>query len=361
MTDLETTAEIWKTISGMDSTVRASKGMMPEIAKRRIYSQAYSRDKMFIEMAKRRPAIFRDVPVFAKDKRGIESKDALIRTLSTKFPKGELSNVQVGPTRIQRRLPVTEIMRRWEGQRAIVGVTDLHIRGTRVEDVIDTQALSDFNILIRGTDNLSTQEMMTLVIASPGNVTDSHSDDPDGTNHCFFGKKIWLVWETFEGIEAGLEDVERQDVYDAAKFNMTKFMSLPSARWFVVSTGDTLSLPSNMTHKVFTLDYYIGVGSFHVGLPGSIDNLSRWIYHGPLWSLADRKGENVDLVDEIARICLRTARRARAGSPSMQERWGYSYLRDGYKHWVSNTSATIKKQVLRHLDFSEFVELASNA
>ncbi len=361
MHDAKTLTDLWDRVAGMDRTVRIASKQIPALKKKLISSRAYSRSAMFSAMAKREAAVFRGVPVDTQRLKLLDPTDSLVHALSTKFPRRTTSRVQVGPSAIEKRLPVREIMRRWREKRAVVGVTDLHIRGTRLEDFIDTRALSNFNVIIRGSDNLSDQEMLTLVIASPGNVTDSHSDDPDGTNHCFTGKKLWLAWETFEGIKAGMQDVERQDVYGAARFSMSKFLSLKSARWWLVINGDTLFLPANLTHKVFTLEYYLGVGSFHVGLPGCLDNLSRWLYHGPLWSLDDSKGENKDLVDEIVSICLRIARRTASASNRTRDRWGYDQMLDGYRYWLANTKYHIRKQVLGHDEFRQLVDIARTA
>jgi hypothetical protein len=361
MHDVKTLTDLWNRVAGMDRTVGITPRQIPALQKKQICSCPYSRSAMFSAMAKREAAVFRGVPVDTQRHERLDPTDSLVHALSTKFPRRETSRVQVGPSAVQKRLPVREIMRRWQGKRAVVGVTDLHIRGTKLEEFIDTRTLSDFNLIIRGSDRLSEQEMLTLVIASPGNVTDSHSDDPDGTNHCFTGKKLWLAWETFEGIEAGMQDVERQSVYGAAKFSMAKFLSLKSSRWWLVTRGDTLFLPANLTHKVFTLEYYLGVGSFHVGLPGCLDNLSRWLYYGPLWSLDDPMGENKDLVDEIVAICLRTAKRTAAASHRSHERWGYSQMLDGYRHWLANTKSHIRNEVLRHDDFRQLVDEARMA
>ncbi len=364
MTEKMSIAELreqWSEITKMDSTVRVKKDALEALQKKQVLTEPFGREKMFSAMAKRHVGIYKGLPVTANKIRGLDQKASLIRTLSSKFPRDETSHVTVGPSRVATKLPVREIMRRWLGRRAIVGVTDLHIRGCKVEEAIDTQALSDFNLLIRGTEDLSLQEMMTLVIASPGAVTDSHSDDPDGTNHCFFGKKLWLAWETFEGIKAGMQDVERQDVYTRAKFDMNKFLKLKSSRWFLVSDGDTLFLPANMTHKVFTLDYYLGIGSFHVGLPGSLDNLTRWLCHGPLWSVDDPEGECDDLVDEIARISLRVAKRAKNASPRSQLRWGYNHLAEGLAYWEKNTPARMKKKAAKNPHFREYLALARSA
>ena len=357
----ESLLALWTKASDMDSNIRVSKKHLPALKRKFVPARPYSRQAMFDSMAKRRACVFQGVPVLSHAIKGLDTRESLVHSLSTQFPRLERSRVQVGPSHAVTRLPVREIMRRWKGQRAIVGVTDLHIRGTKVENVIDTRALSDFNILIRGSEDLALQEMMTLVIASPGNVTDSHSDDPDGTNHCFFGKKLWLAWETFEGIEAGMQDIERQDVFSKAKFSMSRFLSLKSSRWWVVSTGDTLFLPSNLTHKVLTFSYYLGVGSFHVGLPGCIDNLSRWLHYGPLWSRNDAKGENQSLVDEIAALCVRTARRAQAGCQRTRRRWGYDQFPGAYKYWLRNTSSRVRKQVCQHPGLGELIDLAKTS
>jgi hypothetical protein len=269
--------------------------------------------------------------------------------------------VQIGPSHRETRLEVREILRRWSGKRAIVGVTDLHIRNTRAEKAIDTHVLSHFNMLIRGSAELANQEMMTLVIASPGNVTDSHSDDPDGTNHCFFGKKLWLAWDTFEGLAAGLQDVERCAVYGSARFHMSRFLSLNSSRWFVVSSGDTLFLPGHLTHKVFTLEPYLGVGSFYISLPSSLATLTRWLWHRPLWAINDATNERAGLVDDAARTSLRIARCARNGSDRCRERWGFRYLPEAFAVWRKRVPTEVRRSVLTHPSVRSLIDVARDA
>lgn len=361
MLDEDALKRLWKEAAEMDRSLRVTKRNVSLLKSKFVRPQSFSRDRMFRNMARRRVSILRHVPVLVHKYEGLDTRDVLIHALSKKFPPRENSRVQVGPSHNATRLPVREIMRRWLGGRAIVGVTDLHIRGTRVEDVIDTNTLSKFNTLIRGSEDLAMQEMMTLVIASPGNVTDSHSDDPDGSNHCFFGEKLWLAWETFEGISAGLEDVERQDVYGRCSFDISRFLALESSRWFLVSTGETLFLPGNLTHKVVTLKPYLGVGSFHIGLPSCLDSLTRWIYHGPLWSICDPKQEHVGLVDEAAKVTLRIARRAKSGSQRVKERWGYDYLHSAYMAWKRSVSSDIRSRVIEHSTFRSIVEIAASA
>jgi len=351
----------WEASCELDQTLHLRKSEFARLRRKQIESEPYLRSSAFERMARREVGIFRDMPILVDKQQRETTRDALFRSFSTQFPKKESSRVQVGPSQYTTRLPVREIMRRWSGGKAIVGVTDLLIRGTRVEKVIDTSALSDFNVLITGSEELALQEMMTLVIASAGNVTGSHSDDPDGTNHCFIGKKLWLAWDTVEGMKAGLEDVERQEVFGDPAFNMKTFLSLKSSRWFTVSTGETLFLPGTLTHKVITLEPYLGVGSFHVGLPSSFANFTRWLELGPLWSRNDPKKERVALLEESMQLALRIAIRCKSGSPRLRKRWGFDYLNPAYRFWHRSTPALVRKKMLQHEALRELAHLAQDA
>jgi hypothetical protein len=116
--------------------------------------------------------------------------------------------------------------------------------------------------------------MMTLVVSSCGNVTDSHSDDPDGSNHCFVGRKLWLAWETFEGQKAGLRDCSRDLIVERAHFDLGIFASLKTARWWTVGPGETLFLPGRFSHRVITLESYVGIGSFYFTPVSCLENQS---------------------------------------------------------------------------------------
>ena len=112
--------------------------------------------------------------------------------------------------------------------------------------------------------------------------------------------------------------MERTPVTGRARFDMQSWLSLRSARWFLVNPGETLFLPANMTHKVITLESYIGVGGFFLALPNSLRLLSHWIVRAPLWSKYDLTGEHDNLVGEIAefrsRFAHAPAREPRCGS-----------------------------------------------
>lgn len=261
-------------------------------------------------MARGDPVVFDDLVVpfrrsgLANDPAAIAECFARALGRATRVP------VRVGPSQRCRWLSVPELIRRWNSRRGVVNVTDLHIRGTPLTRLIDVAPLSDFNLLA-GTRRRTIRELeiLTLVISSSGGLTDSHTDDSDGSNHCFAGRKLWLIWDSATGMARGLEDVERCDVYDRAAFDIETFLSLPTARWFILAKGQTLFLPGDYAHKVITLDHYLGVGSFFVMLSNYLRTLVRWKRLAPLWSLSDSGRARGGLLDDVTNLvtcCVRS-------------------------------------------------------
>ena len=157
----------------------------------------------------------------------------------------EKVRVRCGPSRTPQSLTVHQLLGRWASDRAKVSVTDFHIRGTGIMKRIDCSHLSSFNLLAGAPDPIGTEEILTMVVSSAGTLSDSHTDDPDGSNHCFAGEKLWLVWDTFQGLAQGLEDVERCDVFgNRAAFSLRRIpgsarvsMVCRQARSDAVSSG----------------------------------------------------------------------------------------------------------------------------
>jgi len=361
MSTKESRRDLWDLAERLDPTIHVTPRQLDALERKLVRPVPYSRDLMFQNMARRAVGIYRGVPMPVRRARGLSERQMLIEALGRSFPANEIARVQTGRKHLLRLQPVREVMRRWRRGRAILGVTDLHVRNTRVEKILDTRELSFFNALRRGSEDLALEEMMTLVIASAGHVTDSHSDDPDGTNHCYFGQKLWLAWDVFEGMAAGLEDVERQEVQVDARFDIGTFLSLASSRWFLVSTGDTLFLPGNLTHKVLTLKPYIGIGSFNLGLPSSLDTLTRWIEHGPLWSINDKKREHAGLVSEAMRVTLAIARRVHRGSTLQQARHGYRWMGVAFRGWKRRTPPAVQARMMRINAFACLLDIAKSA
>jgi hypothetical protein len=169
------------------------------------------------------------------------------------------------------------------------------------------------------------------------------------------GCKLWLAWDTFEGRRAGLQDCERDPVHDTARFDIDTFCRLPSARWWTVEPGQTLFLPGKLTHKVVTLERYIGIGSFYVAPSSCLDSLSRWYVHGPLWSIEDRKGENAGLVDEIATTMAARLRRLRRGRPTMRRQWGLDFAKRSIARWKRSWSRAQREALVSCRPFAEML------
>jgi hypothetical protein len=219
-------------------------------------------------------------------------------------------------------LGIPTVLDRWVSANPVL-VTDLHYIGTRFDARTDTSALNDFNLLPRGTDGYESQD--SLVISSAGAVSDSHSDDHSGSNHSFVGTKLWLLWDTLEGLKHGLEDIERSLVKNRAAFNLRTFLALPSSCWILIAPGQTMFIPAHLSHKVITLEPYLGLGSFHAGLPGFVDLLKRWNQLFPLWASRSRR-EDRRTVEFITRRAVRRIHSLRKAHRRERLHWGVPYL-----------------------------------
>ena len=207
-----------------------------------------------------------------------------------------------------------------------------------MEQVIAPEVLSGFNLLPRSSPDARRQEMFSFVISSRGHLTDSHSDAPDSSNFCFAGRKLWLAWDTYEGARYGLQDVERVPVRGRARFDMQSWLSLRSARWLLVNPGETLFLPASMTHKVVTLESFIGVGGFFLALPNCLRLLSHWIVRAPLWSKRDLTGAHDNLVGD-RRLHSRSAARLRRASARERRQWGHDHLASSAATFIATCPA----------------------
>ena len=348
---------IWANAAAVDSALKVRKRHLPRLAEIRIAPEPYSRGVLFAKNAAGVPAIFTDfdVPVARRD--GESRAEAVVRLIRTSFRENQTARVQTGPSRTRGHLRIGKVMDRWERRRALVSVTDLHIRETPLEEALGVGTLSDFNLLITGSEEMAREEMMTLVISAAGNVTNSHSDDPDGSNHCFTGCKLWLAWDTFEGKAAGLEDDSRDDLSQHARFDLEAFLSLRSACWWTVSDGETLFLPGDLTHRVITLRHYLGVGSFFVSLASAIRTIARWNVHGPLWCLKGARGKE-GLVDEVARTIAQRIRVLGDAPPEERKRWGLDHATSAAADWQSRWNDEQRGRLLANREFAELIETA---
>jgi hypothetical protein len=351
-----TIAQTWDHARQIDPTLMASPRQLKALASRELRPVAFSRNLLFSSMAKGKPVLFKDLPVPVRGEDKLGPREALLRALDEGFSRRSRVLVRCGPSGKLTRIPVAELVRRWASSRARVSVTDLHIRGTPLTKTIDCSCLSDFNILAEAGGAVAEQEMLTMVVSSAGVFTDSHTDDPDGSNHCFVGRKLWLVWDTFSGLSHNLEDCERIAIETKqAAFSISGFLSVPHSRWFFVEPNQTLFLPGHLTHKVITLDDYLGVGSFFVMLPSYLRTLARWTERTPLWALTLPPDRRLDLVDKITR-CVINKVRALASAPRAEaSRWGLTHLGAAVRQWQQASRGLSSRALLDNPVSTELV------
>jgi hypothetical protein len=346
--------ELWETAARIDPTLQLDGQALGALRSKRVHPVSYSRDRLFSRMVRGQVSLFNDFPVYFKDDAAADLQRALLLSINTGFPIAQQARVQTGPSRIIHRLKVPEAMRRWQAGRALVGITDLHFRGTKFEEAIDYLALNDFDILCSDAEFIEQIEMLSLVVSSKGTFTDSHTDDCDGSNHCFIGKKLWLAWDRIEGRANGLQDVDRDEVDEQAGFDIKTFASLASACWFVVKADETLFLSGNLTHKVITLEPYIGIGGFHVTLPGYLRNLKRWILYDTL-DIHPR-----DLLAKINQAILEKVVEVQKGSRRVQAHWGLGHLQKAVHDWQMNEPPATKRRLMKHTAFATFIDRCMN-
>jgi len=325
-----------------DDTLSASRAQFETMLARYIGPEPYARDALFRRLMSGEPTVMSDVPAPTRGAlAGLPVPDAAAALQAWLLRRRSKQRFRLygGKGSRRRYLTLQDAAAAWARDTSVFGVADLHIRDTSMEEIIDPDALAPFNLLTASTPDVQRQEMYSLVISTRGYVTDSHSDAPDSTNYCFTGRKLWIAWETQEGLRHGLEDVEHVKVKGRARFDLQSWMKLPSARWFLVGPGQTLFFPAHLSHKVVTLDRYLGVGGFFFCLPGAFRLLSHWILKEPLWLKDDGAGENEQLVAEISETALTKLRQS--GGPSGGDAtWGQDFLRRAAEDFVKTCPPT---------------------
>ncbi|MCG7521478.1 hypothetical protein MHN28_17585 [Ruegeria sp. Ofav3-42] len=263
----------------------------------------FNKSHLFECIARQQPVLYSDFPrplARGSDGGHVCAPDQLAAQLA-RCTAPDTYRVRLGTGDEKRHLTIAEILQRWRQSGVVMGVTDLPVRNGPLAEYFDVDFLKPWNLMPNASDEIRELEMLTAVFSTAGKLTDSHSDDMAVCNHCCVGSKLWLAWETYEGLDAGLEDVERVDLNAKARFDPEAFLSLKSACWFIVQPGETIFLPGKFTHRVYTLENYIGVGSFYVGFSNLLHTARRWMTHGSLWDpVADGpKGQHADKLLEF--------------------------------------------------------------
>lgn len=324
-----------------DRSLNFSPADIKSLSAKFLAPEKYTRDKLFSSMLEGKTIVFHDYPVSLKVPPETNKVNYLLSLLRNYLPQKERIKIRTGLKHTELKVTVKDAVDRWTRGRSRFGVTDLHFRGTRLFNHIDADAVSYFNLLPRFSAELSFLEMLTMVISSRGIFSDSHTDDGDGSNHCFTGKKLWFAWDRLEGHERGLEDCSFDVVEEEAHFTIEKFLSLPSAHWFIVSENRTLFMPGNFAHRVITLEKYIGFGSFYISLPNYFNSISRWIIDG---------GTDVTAayVNTLNLAFIRLLKKISALPPATKEQLGFSYLLKARKRLGENRDEAQMNRLLQN-------------
>ncbi|MEM9782400.1 MAG: hypothetical protein AAF899_07985 [Pseudomonadota bacterium] len=321
-------ARLWSQAMQWDRSLKGALSTPSKLTAKRLKPTRYDRETLFTAMAHQRPIVFKDFPApygpAILSREAGARQQALIDGLSA-ISSEERFSVRAGTSDSMLQLTMAELMRRWRSSRAMIGITDLPVRHRETEQIFAASFLDGFNLMPISSEDVRELEMLTAVISKQGKVTDSHSDDISVCNHCFIGSKLWLAWDIFEGLDAGLEDVERTAVRGSARFYMQTFLSLESATWFLVTPGETLFLPGSFTHRVITLEDYIGVGGFYIGLPNILHTLSRWLLKGSIWDEKCPPSTGGNRAEDICRTALAKLREVEA-SKDAARRWGRPHM-----------------------------------
>lgn len=326
---------ILKRAARFDRFLRLPPGAEARLEATRLRPTGFSPAVLFAKIATQSPVLFDDFPSPVRDP-ALRNPGALEPRLLSSGSR-TTHPVRFGSGDAKRDLTVSEIMKRWRVPGAVLGVTDLPVRGGDLEEIFDTDFLAPWNLMADAPPSIKRLETLTAVFSTAGKLTDSHSDDMAVCNHCCTGSKLWLAWDTHEGLDAGLEDVERVTVHGRARFSMSDFLSLPSAHWFTVGPGQTIFLPGKFTHRVYTLDNYIGVGSFYVGYPNLLHTAARWFADGSLW--------DDGAPGHLARALLDTGLASLAGGSSVPADKGGEAMSAALAHFEVWTAGQDVRQV----------------
>jgi hypothetical protein len=351
---LEELAHVWDRAAHVDQVLVDWSHCKTELAQKYIGPIAFSKQALFTSLICDQPIIVSDLCI-AIDGHETDRRGPLLEGIRSSIPPTERIKVRAGQAETTAYLSPQDLVARWERGRARFCVTDFHFRETPLEQSIDLKPLSEFNLLAAADSSIADEEVMTLVMSSRDAFTDSHSDDLDVSNHCVTGLKLWLVWETQQGRHAGLQDVERDIVYERAAFDLSTFCKLDSARWLTVGPGETLFLPGRFTHRVITLDRYLGFGSFFFSLPNLLQTASRWTNLPPLWTL--QKG-NDHLVGKILAAAFNQLRSLLTANSVTKDAWGLQYVPIGVDRWLNMTSMDDRHRVQEYPGVREIVRLA---
>ncbi len=357
----EETLRIFQEAIRFDESLGLGAINLSQLSQKRLVSTAFSFDHLFKNLADSLPCLYFDYK--SKDPQGgyglsLTKSELLPILKETQDTFRYKINRDLGEEPI--KLTIGELMREWEKDERLLRVTNIHLRTFDLIDHAELDRICPFNLLVHGNDDLKKLEMMTLMVSTTGGITDSHTDDSDVVIHSVVGKKLWLCWDSSEGMKAGLEDCEKVDVFGKPKFDMGTFLELESSTWVLVSEGETIFLPGNYVHKVITLEKYVGIGGFFVSFPTLLNTFDRWLgrrgefrYRVPLYRrrLGGEVAESIEvsLVDASKKVYEELL----LEGESVERLWGTRHVGRAVKEWECVTSNTERDDLIQNQRFCE--------
>ncbi len=344
--------QIFQFASTFDSSVLYSPKFSKSLDSRRLTARNFDRSHLFSNLANSVPSLYFDYPKPYTELIGTNNPRQQIVNFLIELDEKFEYKIERELGRSPVRMTISELIQRWLRDEEILRVTNIHTRKTRIPEILDPDALCPFNLLNNRNSDVESLEMMTLMASTTRGITESHSDDADVNTHCIAGKKLWLFWDTLEGVTSGLQDNERQVVCGKPEFDMLTFLCLKSSGWCMIEEGNTLFLPGNYTHKVLTLEKYLGVGGFFVTYPSLLQAFSRWIarcdYYQrkePLYR--ERKGADIADVIEVSLLMSTEKHGAEATKNEAQrQEWGINFLPHAIANWTANTKSKDRNRLM---------------
>jgi len=349
LTELKKT--YWKHAADIDDTVYATKAELNKLSRREICEQRYSRQKLFDHISSQRVVVFRDFPLRESMGRFFLHNRSPEESMKSLFSKKETTLTKSGPSQRRGYKRVHDVVDAWHKNTAILSANDVFYRDLELDSDFDCESIGDFSVLREAPDGIRDIEVATLLMGTYGCMSDSHADDPDGSNYCIRGRKFWLIWDRQEGSKKGLEDCEYDEVYSKAHFDIKTFLTLKTSAWFTLSEGQTLFLPGNYTHKVITIEKYMGISNFYVCFSNALTSLTRWKCHS-----APNPMVSKDYWGDITQLVIKQFDKLLKAKRDKKNYWGFYHIPKALRYWETHCSKSEQLQMLECPHFKELIE-----
>ncbi len=222
-----TPEHLWSAVEAgrqYDPTLEISRRAFSKMLRRYVPPMPYARETLFERMLCGQPSVLAGLPAPLRsplrDLPPAEMGPALINWLETRR-SGEKHRVSIGPSGIRRYLTLKEIAQKWRADRTRFGVTDMHIRGSKMENVAAPDLLSSFNLLPHSSVLAREQEMFSFVISSRGQVTDF-------SFRCPRQQQFLPLWKK---AVAGLGYLRRNAAWNSMTWNEPSFKGKQPSTW----------------------------------------------------------------------------------------------------------------------------------